>query len=72
MAWIDSERTVTQADLIMIEGPPVRRLVRAADPWVTCRDGVVTALVTGGSVVIAVGGNVEQLSKIAQSERVFG
>ena len=70
MAWIDAERTVTQADLIKIDGPPARRLVRAGDPWATCRDGLATALVTGGSVVIAVGGNVEQLSRIGQSERV--
>jgi uncharacterized protein (TIGR03089 family) len=70
MAWIDLERTVTQAELITIDGPPARRLVRTGDPWATCRDGVVTALVTGGSVVIAVGGNVDQLSRIRQSERV--
>ena len=70
MAWVDAERTVTQADLIKIDGPPARRLVRAGDPWATCRDGLATALVTGGSVVIAVGGNVEQLSRIGQSERV--
>jgi uncharacterized protein (TIGR03089 family) len=70
MAWIDAERTVTQADLIKIDGPPARRLVRAGDPWATCRDGLATALVTGGSVVIAVGGNVEQLNRIGQSERV--
>jgi uncharacterized protein (TIGR03089 family) len=69
MAWIDAQRTVTQAELIMVESPPARRLIRAGDPWATCHDGVVTALVTGGSVVIAVGGNVEQLSRIAQSER---
>ena len=70
MAWIDAKRTVTQADLIKIDGPPARRLVRASDPWATCRDGLATALVTGGSVVIAVGGNVEQLNRIGQSERV--
>jgi uncharacterized protein (TIGR03089 family) len=70
MAWIDAKRTVTQADLIKIDGPPARRLVRAGDSWATCRDGVVTALVTAGSVVIAVGGNVEQLNRIGQSERV--
>jgi uncharacterized protein (TIGR03089 family) len=70
MAWIDTERRVTQADLIMIDGPPARRLVRAGDPWATCREGLVTALVTGGSVVIVVGGNVDQLSRIGQSERV--
>jgi uncharacterized protein (TIGR03089 family) len=70
MAWIDAEHALTQADLIKIDGPPARRLVRAGDPWATCRDGLATALVTGGSVVIAVGGNVEQLSRIGQSERV--
>ena len=70
MAWVDAERTVTQADLIKIDGPPARRLVRAGDPWATCRDGVVTAVITGGSVVIAVGGNDEQLNRIGQSERV--
>jgi uncharacterized protein (TIGR03089 family) len=70
MAWIDAERTVTQADLIKIDGPPARRLVRAGDPWATCRDGVVTALVTGGSVVIAVDGAVDQLRRIADSEHV--
>lgn len=70
MAWIDAERTVTQADLIKIDGPPARRLVRAGDPWATCRDGLATALVTGGSVVIAVGGNVDELSRIGQNERV--
>lgn len=70
IAWVDAERSSTQADLIKIDGPPARRLVRAGDPWATCRDGLATALVTGGSVVIAVGGNVEQLSRIGQSERV--
>jgi uncharacterized protein (TIGR03089 family) len=70
IAWVDAERSSTQADLIKIDGPPARRLVRTGDPWATCRDGVVTALVTGGSVVIAVGGNVDQLSRIGQSERV--
>jgi uncharacterized protein (TIGR03089 family) len=70
IAWVDAERSSTQADLIKIDGPPARRLVRAGDPWATCSDGLVTALVTGGSVVIAVGGNVDQLSRIGQSERV--
>jgi uncharacterized protein (TIGR03089 family) len=70
-AWIDPERTLNQADLINIEGPAVRRLIRAGDPWSTVRDGVMTALVTGGSAVVVVGsGNAEQLTRLAQSERV--
>jgi uncharacterized protein (TIGR03089 family) len=69
-AWVDSERTLTQAELSNVAGPPVRRLVRAGDPWVTCREGVVRALVTGGSAVVIVGGDADQLARIAESERV--
>jgi uncharacterized protein (TIGR03089 family) len=71
-AWVDAERTLTQAELANVNGPPVRRLVQAGQPWATCRDGIVTALVTGGSAVVVVGGNVDQLERIAQSERVVG
>ena len=70
-AWRDTDRPLTQTDLIKVEGPPARRLVRAAGPWATCRDGIVTALVTGGSAVVVVGGNAEQLTRIADSERVM-
>jgi uncharacterized protein (TIGR03089 family) len=70
IAWVDSERTLTQADLITVDGPPARRLVRAGDPWATCRDGVVTALVTDGSAVVVVGGDADQFARIADSERV--
>ena len=68
-AWVDAERSLTQADLVNLDGPSLRRLVRAGDPWTTCRDGVVTALVTGGSAVVVVGGNKDQLARIANSER---
>ena len=68
-AWVDAERSLTQADLVNVDGPSLRRLVRAGDPWTTCRDGVVTALVTGGSAVVVVGGNKDQLARIANSER---
>ena len=60
-----------QADLIKADGPPTRRLVRADEPWATCRDGVVTALVTGGSAVVVVGGDTDQVARIADSERVY-
>jgi uncharacterized protein (TIGR03089 family) len=69
-AWVDAERTLSQADLVKIDGPPLRRLVRAANPWTTCRDGIVTALVTGGSAVVVVGGDADQLARVADSERV--
>jgi uncharacterized protein (TIGR03089 family) len=69
-AWVDAERTLSQADLVTFDGPPLRRLVRSANPWPTCRDGVVTALMTEGSAVIVVGGNADQLAHIAESERV--
>jgi uncharacterized protein (TIGR03089 family) len=69
-AWVDAERTLTQADLIKVDGPPARRLVRAGDPWATVRDGVVTALVTGGSAVVVVGGDTDQFARVAQSEHV--
>src|SRR5215207_409121 len=32
-AWVDAERTLSQAGLVSDNGPPVRRLVRAGDPW---------------------------------------
>jgi uncharacterized protein (TIGR03089 family) len=70
IAWVDAERTLTQADLVDVDGPPARRLVRADDPWATCRDGVVTALVTNGSAVVVVGGDTDQFARIADSERV--
>jgi uncharacterized protein (TIGR03089 family) len=69
-AWVDAERTLSQADLVQVSGPRARRLVRAGDPWATCRDGVITALATGGSAVVVVGGDVGQLAGIAESERV--
>jgi uncharacterized protein (TIGR03089 family) len=69
-AWVDAERTLSQADLVSDNGPPVRRLVRAGDPWATCRDGILTALVTGGSAVVVVGGGADQVTRIATSEHV--
>ncbi len=69
-AWVDAERTLSQADLVNVDGTPARRLVRASEPWATCRDGVITALVSGGSAVVVVGGSADQLARIAESERI--
>jgi uncharacterized protein (TIGR03089 family) len=68
VAWVDKERTLSQVDLVMVEGPALRRLVQAAEPWPTCRDGVVTALMTNGSAVLVVGGEADQLARIADTE----
>src|SRR6187455_1379827 len=70
VAWVDKEQTLRQVDLVTVEGPALRRLVQAADPWPTCRDGVVTALMTNGSAVLVVGGDADQLARIADTERV--
>jgi uncharacterized protein (TIGR03089 family) len=68
-AWVDGERTFAHADLVTADGPPLRRLVRAGDPWTTCRGGIVSALVTGGSAVVVVGEDSDQVTRIAASER---
>ena len=70
-AWVDAQRTLSQADLIKVDGAPARRVVRVSDPWVTCQNGIVTALGTGGSAVLVVGGNVDQLSSIVDAERAI-
>jgi uncharacterized protein (TIGR03089 family) len=69
-AWVDADRILNQADMVQVDGPPARRLVLAGDPWGTCRDGIVTALVTGGSAVVVVGEDADQLARIAASERL--
>lgn len=69
LAWADGLRQLTQADLIDIEAPAARRLRQPADPWTTCRDGILTAVVTGGSVVQVVGGDESTLDRIAADER---
>ena len=70
IAWIDAERRLSQAELVSVDRPPMRRLVRVGEPWSTGHDGVITALVSGGSAVVVVGGNADQLARIASSEHV--
>ena len=67
-AWADAERQLTQGELIVADVAPARRLVQPSDPWSTCRDGIVTALVSGGSVVIVIGDDLERLARIATDE----
>lgn len=70
LAWADSARKLTQGDLIMGDVAPARRLVQSRDPWSTCRDGILAALVSGGSVVMVVGDDPERLARIATDEMI--
>ena len=72
LAWADHHRQLSQADLIDLPATAARRLVRASDPWETCRDGLLTALVSGGSAVVVVGDDPARLAKIAVDERIAG
>ena len=69
-AWVDRERRLSHADLVAgAAGPPRRILVQPSDPWTTCRTGVLAALLSGGSTVIVVGGDPDQVAALAASER---
>jgi uncharacterized protein (TIGR03089 family) len=71
-AWVDESGTLTQADLLgaVVDRSPRRRLVRPSSPWITARDGLITALVSGGSAVVVVGEDQEALGRIQTMERV--
>ena len=49
-----------------------RRLLRPSTPWATARDGVVAALIGGGSVVVAVGDDGAALERIRETENIDG
>jgi uncharacterized protein (TIGR03089 family) len=70
LAWVDADRRLTQADLVAGPVEPGRRLLVPTDPWGTARDGIVTALLGGGSVVTVVGGTADDLAKIVAAELV--
>lgn len=71
-AWADADRQLSQAELVAVahDGSASRRLVRVTDPWSTVRDGLVVPLLTGGSAVLVVGDDPEQLAHLAGTERV--
>ena len=68
-AWADDERRLTQAELADVTGSESRHLIVPRDPWTTARDGIVAALVGGGSVVTVVGGTAEERARIGSTER---
>ncbi len=69
-AWRSAEASLTQADLAAVDGSAGRRLVRPTTPWATARDGIVAALLGGGSVVVAVGDDEAALNRIRATENI--
>lgn len=70
LAWCDHP-TVAFDELTADHEAARRVLVRASDPWTTVRAGLVTPILTGGSVVLVEGpASDEDLQAIATAERV--
>jgi uncharacterized protein (TIGR03089 family) len=71
-AWSDDQRHLDQAALVDVphDGTAHRRLVQTADPWSSVRDAMIIPVLTGGSVVVAVGTNPDRLARIVDTERV--
>lgn len=71
LAWFDPQRQLTQADLVAAApGPAQRRLIRPTDPWSTACSALLQPLLTGGSAVIVVGDDPDQLQRITEQEQV--
>jgi uncharacterized protein (TIGR03089 family) len=74
-AWIDADRTVTQADVIRgvrLPPEPTRQMIpidgrRAA--WDVVTRALVVPVVSGGSAVLVVGADKDRVSAIASAER---
>ncbi|HYI55482.1 MAG TPA: hypothetical protein VEX57_16060, partial [Microlunatus sp.] len=64
------EATLTQAELATARESTQRRLVRPSTPWPTARDGIVAALIGGGSVVVVVGEDEAALARIRDTENI--
>ena len=71
-AWRSAEATLTQAELAVARESTRRRLIRPSTPWATARDGIVAALIGGGSVVVAVGEDEAALERIRETENIDG
>lgn len=71
-AWRSTEAVRTQTELAVERESTQRRLLRPSTPWATARDGVVAALIGGGSVVVAVGVDDAALERIRETENIDG
>lgn len=70
LAWRSPEAVLTQGSLDGVVGSARRRLIRPSTPWATVRDGLLAALVGGGSVVVVVGEDEAALERIRATENV--
>jgi uncharacterized protein (TIGR03089 family) len=72
--WLDESHEVSGRDLLTVgeAEPALRRLAQPSDPWTGCVQGLLTPLNSGGSVVVVVGNDVEQVARIKLSERIDG
>jgi uncharacterized protein (TIGR03089 family) len=73
-AWVDEARSVTAAELADVgaDEPARRRLMRPSDPWSTVKNALLTPLNSGGSIVIVLGDDSAELSRLRETERVDG
>ena len=69
-AWRSAEAALTQAELTVLAGSAARRLIRPTTPWPTVRDGLLAALIGGGSIVVVVGEDDAALERIRATENV--
>ncbi len=69
-AWRSAEVALTQAELDNVAGSADRRLIRPTTPWPTVRDGILAALIGGGSLVVVVGEDDAALARIRTTENV--
>ena len=53
-----------------VDGSADRRLLRPTTPWVTARDGILAAVIGGGSVVTVVGDDEVALTRIRETENL--
>ena len=72
LAWRSAEATLTQTELAVARESTQRRLLRPSTPWATARDGIVAALIGGGSVVAVVGDDESALERIRKTENIEG
>jgi uncharacterized protein (TIGR03089 family) len=72
LAWLDDDRQLSATELAEIGAtdPPARRLVRPTQPWPAVAEGLLTPLNSGGSTVVVVGDDEDEIARIAASERV--
>jgi uncharacterized protein (TIGR03089 family) len=72
LAWRSTEASLTQAELDGQSPVEGRRLLRPTTPWPSVRDGILAALLGGGSVVVAVGDDAAALERIRATENIDG